>query len=753
MEKIFIAPSSFKKTIITEYLKSNIFSSVHVYSKEDLIDFLYPWFKSKSINLLMKEFDFSYLKAKNYLFYLRFFDISKASKMPLMNEIYRFLKDNKMVLFDEFAKQLVIGKTIDVYGYYSDDKFLQFLLKKLQITPNFIKNHGILQNNKCYIYDTIEEECHHLFINILKCYNDGVSLNDIYIYGYSNEYKFYFDYYSNLYNLPINNFPKFNFYSLNFVKVFLKQFKRTNNIDLCLNDIEKLIKNNHELFIQFKDLVVSNFDQTLSNAQQLDIFKEVFKSKNNIDVFDNAVTIINDYTYIKNKHIFCIGFNQNSYPKIKFDTDVIFDSDKRILNVPTSEEENLINKLSLVDFLKSDNTFYFSFANKSYTNNYYLSFIALNNNFEIIKKCEDLFDYSKVSSLNFAMKSEDIFNKYGKKDNYLTSFRKSLDYSYNSYDNQFKKFSIFNDKSKLRYSYSSLNSFAKCPFSYYLQYVLKISENETTFSLQLGNFVHEIFLIGLKNNNYNFEEIFNTCLYNNKYQFTPKELFIINGLKSRMHQVFNFNSSHKNKIKNAKFYLEKSFSFNLTENSIFEGRIDKLIVTNNSFYSIVDYKTGNISLDINMFKYGLDLQLISYGMLINYDQNFSHLSLAGLYYQTVFNKVNDDNEKHYKLNGLSLYNPIYLTDFAYNEFVLNKKSNMISESEFDQHINTCLNQYLSMDKKIRNNDFLIAPLCKGKSFDSCIYCKFKDICFVKNNQRLEIGKNVEEEEDYNDESF
>ena len=61
----------------------------------------------------------------------------------------------------------------------------------------------------------------------------------------------------------------------------------------------------------------------------------------------------------------------------------------------------------------------------------------------------------------------------------------------------------------------------------------------------------------------------------------------------------------------------------------------------NTYYSIIDYKTGSIDTKIEPMKYGLHMQLPVYMYLIKYGRLFENGIFTGIYYQNIlFNYPN-----------------------------------------------------------------------------------------------------------------
>ena len=87
-------------------------------------------------------------------------------------------------------------------------------------------------------------------------------------------------------------------------------------------------------------------------------------------------------------------------------------------------------------------------------------------------------------------------------------------------------------------------------------------------------------------------------------------------------------------------YYEKKISIKLDKkvDVNFIGYIDKIMYyqkIEDTYFSIVDYKTGNIDTHIEPMKYGLHMQLPVYLYLIHYSKVFKSPIFTGIYYQNI----------------------------------------------------------------------------------------------------------------------
>ena len=94
--------------------------------------------------------------------------------------------------------------------------------------------------------------------------------------------------------------------------------------------------------------------------------------------------------------------------------------------------------------------------------------------------------------------SQKLDNLYKKSDDYSLSLLysnyqfliKQFDNSYHQIDSA--KLKDYFEKQKINLSYSSMNSFYECQFKYYLNYVLKLKDNQSTSFEDIGKLFHYI---------------------------------------------------------------------------------------------------------------------------------------------------------------------------------------------------------------------------------------------------------------------
>ena len=260
----------------------------------------------------------------------------------------------------------------------------------------------------------------------------------------------------------------------------------------------------------------------------------------------------------------------------------------------------------------------------------------------------------------------------------------------------------------------------------------------------------------------------------NNYEFTNKEQHFIEKLK----QEINFAlktikeqtkyQSLNNILTEQEVTIEKNKNLKVT----FKGIIDKILYNEENEVAIIDYKTGNTDIKLDLVDYGLSMQLPVYLYLANHLEKIKNPTFAGFYLQQVLHKeIIRKNNKTYeeqrldnlKLNGYSNEdkNIIEKLDNTYENSKLIKGLKIAKTGNFDSRSKTITNDQIKelitktdqiIDKtinQIEETNFEINPKIINGINKSCEYCKYKDLCFKtpKNNIYIKIEKEEQNELD------
>lgn len=321
----------------------------------------------------------------------------------------------------------------------------------------------------------------------------------------------------------------------------------------------------------------------------------------------------------------------------------------------------------------------------------------------------------------------------------------------NNIDGEGKEFcAIITDENLLKNLYSDLNgktfsiteleTYAKCPFKYFLNYILKIkTEEEIEEDIQkreFGLILHQIlyrFFHKLRSENRNlynelqtnFESLSEEILeiarqildgYQrfNPFFFLTEEIFLGSQYsKSILQQFLEFEKERfeKSKIKFAPFEFEKSIRQNFSvdeEEFILSGKIDRIDVDEESnSFKVIDYKTGGIP-EKKDHEDLLAFQLPLYMLLV--ERYFQSINPEIKIYDAEFLKI--PSRKSSDIESKSLLN-----NYLSNSTDLHKELQKIL-----QHISELI-------QKIKKGKFHLTTI-KDYEKRVCRFCDYQSICRI-----------------------
>ena len=368
-----------------------------------------------------------------------------------------------------------------------------------------------------------------------------------------------------------------------------------------------------------------------------------------------------------------------------------------------------------------------------------------------------------MNYINLAKKLDNLI-KYNMKDNELDILYSNYsDINYLKYDNTFKginkedfKEFINND---LLLSYSSMDNYYRCSFRYYLNNVLKLNEKDDKLYLKIGNIFHYILSICF-NDGFNLDEEYDK--YIKDLDLTISDRFFLKKLKKELQFVIetiknqNKFSTFDKALYENKIYINKEGNVKLT----FMGVLDKVLYQEekeNTYLVIIDYKTGTLHTDLNNVIYGINMQLPVYLYLSK--EKFNNAEVVGFYLQKILNneiikqkgksyeKIKKDNLKldGYTINDSELISKF---DFTYKDSEVIKSMKINNDGSFYAYAKVLtvdqMNKLTELVKKnidnafngIINCNFDINPKVIGKKMEGCLNCKYNDICYMKEEDKV-----------------
>lgn len=764
---IYIVPSNIKKDLLIDLNKEKLLN-IKFFSLEELIYKLTFTYDKEAIYYLTNKHNIKEEVAITYLDNLKYILEVKDDNMIKLINLKEELDNNKLLKYGEDIKPYLKGKSIEVYGYDYVPNFYKKYLDEVgaKITS---KEYGNYKHD-IYEFSYIDDEIEYVANRIIDLINSGIDINNIKITNLDSDYNEPIKRIFDLYNIPIDIDDNNSIYNTLIIRDFLEYYD-SNSIEESL----ELLKEKYDLndennnYIYNKLISVLNrytfTNENIKNSLIYD-FKHI---KNKNVLLKNKVEIINlrDNIFNDDEYVFLMNFNSSSIPKCYRDDDYLSDNTKKKIGLETSEELNKVEREIDLNIIKSIKNLVITYKLKT--------------------PYDDFIGSTLIEDLNFEIKRPEVENKYSNKMNYFRLSREldnmlkfsikadDLDYLYSIYrDIKYRKFNnnfkgINKDdllkllNNRLSLSYSSMNNYYKCPFKYYMENVLYLSKEEKTFALDIGNIFHELLSKSFAED-FDLDKEFDKVVNNTS---VPKERFFLNKLKDELKFVIDtikyqnsFSSLDKALYEN-KVYVNKSGSVKLT----FTGTIDKLLYKeegDKTYIVIIDYKTGNPDINLKNTKYGLDMQLPVYLYLANNMTTIKNVEVIGFYLQHVLdNEISKKKGKTYsnikkenlRLLGytvddekeISLFDKNYTDSEVIKSMKItsngfSKDTKLVTKDQINSLIKLTEKHIDDAFNNILDAKFDINPKRIDDTLISCQYCKYRDVCFRKEENITDLEK-------------
>ena len=737
----------------------NTLVDISFMSLKELTDKLFFTYDEQAIYYVMNKDKCKYDIANTYLKNLVYLGAYNDDKLVKLAKLKKELITNNLLIFDSNFNNYLKQKKVIIYNPQIVDKWLIKIVDHIKkITDVKIMNldeHNY--SHQVIKFNSLEEEVNYVASSIVDLINQGININNIKLTNIDDEYIKSIKRVFNLYHIPINFDNSNSIYGSIITKCFL------DNYDNDLNVPIEIIKNNYQSEIVNQIITICNKYawKTNEDVKELIIYdlKHTFIKENH---FDNAVEII-DYNQIisDNYYVFMLGFNLKSYPIIKKDEDYLNDNELINLGLSPSHEINKLNKNRIIKIIKSIMHLTITYKLESYTNSYLPSNLINEMNMETIT-INPRYNYSHLANKINLCKYLDNYYKYGVKTPYMDMLFHNYSLNYRNYSNKYsgiKKESLYKViNNNLTLSYSSLQSYNECAFKYYISNILRLNKYEDTFYTFIGSLFHYVLERGIKDN-ININEEINNYITINKdklsFTFTKENEFFLKKLSKDLILILETvrNELSYSKLKDisteVKIIVDKSKDINIT----IKGFIDKMITLNNGYKTyvvLIDYKTYDASVKMDLLDYGLNIQLPIYVYLVN--KQVSNPEFVGFYVQRILSSDNSYNEnitltetkkKNMKLVGYSNQdeNIISMFDETYNDSkIINglrtkndgtfySYSKTLSSEQINDMIKKVDNVLDNNIKDILNTKFNINPKSYNEQNISCQYCTYRDLCY------------------------
>ena len=755
---LIVCPNATKIKILNEQMQDDKLYNIKFMTKEEFKNNYFYSYDDETLYYLLKKYNYNLDVAKIYLKNLYVIDENKDYKNPklvfLKNLKIELLKENLLKQNKSF-KEFIKNKNIIVLNYYDLDKYEEEALHTNLVFP---KTNLTAKVVEC---KSLEEEVNYVCLKILSLLATGVDINKISLTNVSNDYYYTLNKLFKYYKIPLNIDFKDAIYTTKIVKDYLE----TKELDL--EDKNKLIINQKLVSI------LSTLSTLEDNTKEyytllIDKLKHTYipvKKKN------NAINIKDLYsdTFTNDEHVFVLGFNQDILPKMEKDIAYINDALKSEVSLYTTSYLNKRNKEALTYILGNIDNLYLSYKLSSPFSNFYKSSLITDLKLEIISPSLDKFNASDLYNRLRLAEKLDLYHLYGEKEYGLESLYSHYKIPYNSYSNKYTKINtdtyLTNLPYPLKLSYTSLNTYNECSFKYYIKYVLKLDKYEDTFAAFIGSLYHNILSLYEKTD-FNFEEEY--AKYLEKRSPSLKEKLLLLRIKEDLLKLISVLKSQKllTGFDNALYEKKIEVPLDKEVSVIFTGTIDKIMYyqkIEDTYFSIIDYKTGFIDTNIEPMKYGLHMQLPVYLYLIHFSKVFTNPIFTGIYYQNILFSYptwtsKKSKEEIYKenlyLQGYSTTDTSILARFdsTYEKSEYIKSLSYDSEKGFGTYAKTIDNNTLynlitytknhisQKTDSILSSDFSINPKVYAGKNIACEFCGYQDLCYMKDQDQVYLDK-------------
>ena len=611
----------------------------------------------------------------------------------------------------------------------------------------------------------MEEEIEFVARRISYLINSGVEINKIKLTNISNDYINLITKIFNFYNLKINKSNEISIISTVIGKTF---YNNLNSIEDAINSIDN-----------FKDTNTYNKIINICNkyvwCEDINDFKilveyDLKHTYIESDLYTNMIEVVDYKNYdFEDEYVFMLGFNQGIIPKIYKDEDYITDNIKPFY-LDNTVLKNKKEKEDVLKSIRNIKNLTITYKLKNSFNTFYPSNLIDELGIEIKKiKIDYKTSYSNLSdSISFALSIDDLI-KYGSLNNNLELLNSNYDIPYNTYSHSFTGL----DKTKLKnyisglknfnLSYSSMDNYNRCAFRFYIDKILCLKDNVDQFSVIMGNIYHYILEKVVKEELDIKEEVYRYIKDNNIELDNSKKFFVERIIKNLDYLISILDKQKKYcSLKNIE--TEKFVKIPIKDNINFVGFIDKIIydvINDNTIASVIDYKTYVKKPSLKYIDSGIGLQLPVYMYLAK--NSYKNIRFVGFYLQNIIfdNKEEIEKEKSLKLIGytnkekeiLKYFDSNYMESNVIDGIKINKDGNfsssslkrMLNDEEINNIIEITEEKINEAIKNILDSKFDINPKYDKENI-GCEFCKYKDLCFMKEYdfEKIEVSEKYNE---------
>lgn len=716
-----------------------------------------------AIYRLMRKYDISYSLVLECLSYLPYIEDKcyKDEALDSMVSMYHYLNEEKLLLKDDlFLFRLKQFPVTFVDPIFSKEYLrLKEQLQKLTAVKEVLTSKESYQP-VIYEWNTILEECLFVFSEIKKLLQKGISLNHIYIINAGSDYQFLFQRLAKSFSMSIDFPPVIDIRSSSICKQCLEN---------CLkyDTFEQVFSNLSQEDSLYQVLIDTINDYGLMNeapASTVDFLMQLWKSMTYPSKkWTEAIHFVStDFILDDNDYGFLVGFNLGLVPKIHKESGFLNDERLLKLGCSSSMERNEQDYMQVKNLILKTKNLIITYKKYAKTDEFYPSLLIQQLQLQVQHAALE-FGLSKTEDDLRLASDYDLYLKFGVSSNDLQRYGLN-DIAYRTYHHLYQP--LDQDllkahfiKKPLKLAYSNMKLYYACPFSYYADRILNLSEFEPQMAARMGTFAHAV-LEDSYQENFNFQE--SVIAHKLKNCTDAKDEFFFDQMTSVLRNLISFNQDHEAMSQLKEIRREEHI---VIEKDLycFEGYIDKLMYAidgEHVYAAIVDYKTGKDVVSLDNMEDGFHLQLPAYMYLLSHYEPFKNLKLhiIGIYLQKVNivlfdtkSSIEEQINKKFRLEGytvldlslISMLDPTYAQSTYIKSMALGKDGfrsytklfHPSLQSEIISLVDHLIEQAAT---HIHQGDFEIAPKMIRNKNESCQFCNYKDICFADYKDVVEL---------------
>lgn len=713
---------------------------------------------------LMRKYDMSYSLATECLSYLHYIEDKCYADEALdsLVSIYHYLKEEELLLQDDLFLFRLKQFPVTFINPIFSKEYYQLKEKLEQIT--IVKEVFTKQENYqpvIYEWNTILEECLYVFSEIKKLLRQGVSLNHIFIINAGLDYQFLFRRLARSFSISTEFSPIKDIRSTSICKQFLNNCYKCDSFEAVFSNLNK----NDSLYSDLLDVVNEYGLMEETPAQCVDFLQNVWKEMPfPTPKWTEAIRFVSsDFILDTCDYGFLVGFNLGLVPKNKRESGFLTDERLMKLNCSSSIEKNKQEYQIVSNLIMKSKNLIITYKKYAKTEEFYPSLMIQQLQLTV-KRIALEFGLSKIEDDLRLSSDYDSFIKFGDCSTDLKQYGLN-DIAYRTYHHAYQPLEkqtleAHFSKKPLKLAYSNMKLYYACPFSYYADRILGLSEFEPQMAARMGTFAHAVLEDSYQEN---FD--FNQAIIAHKLEncTDAKDEFFFDQMTPVLRNLISFNQEHEEKSELKEIRREEHIVIK-GEQYQFEGYIDKLMYAirkEDVYVAIVDYKTGKDVVSLDNIEDGFHLQLPAYMYLLSHYEPFKNLKLhiIGIYLQKVNivlfdtkTSIEQQMNKKFRLEGytvldhalIPMLDPNYAQSTYIKSMALGKEegfrsyTKLFSPSQQGEMISLVERLIKEAAEHIHHGDFSISPKIIRNKNESCQFCNYKDICFSDYKDAVEL---------------